>query len=93
MARVDERSTDGMAEGLEEGVSHSPADEHAVGLGRQRAHDTQLVFDLGTADDDDERPRRSVEKAREDLDLAGHEASGSRRQVLRRPDYRGVCSM
>ena len=91
MARVDERSPDRVAESLEEGESHPSTDEHGVGLVRERSHDSELVFDLGSADDDDERSRGCVEQPRQDLDLAGHQAAGRRRQVFGRPDDRGVC--
>ena len=78
---------------LQEGEGHASTNQDRIGPGGERAHDAELVFDLGASDDHDEGSVRRVEQSRQHLDLAGHESTGGRGQVLGGPDDRGVCAV
>jgi len=53
----DERFTDGLAVGFEEGVSHAAADKHGVGNFHQVFDDFDFVADFGAAENGDEGTR------------------------------------
>ena len=76
--------------GGQERVGHGAADQHRVGDGEHVPDEADLVRDLESAEDDDERPRRLAEQAAEDLELLGHEQAGHRGQIVRDPLGGGV---
>ena len=77
---VKQRRTDfDVVENLLEGESHATADDDLVGLVEEVVDELDLVSDLCTAEDGEERTRRIVEDLVECLEFLVHEeASGTR---------------
>ena len=72
----DERLAGGLALGVEEGVGHAAADDDGVGFGEEVVDDHDLVGDLGSADDGDERLDGIGDGFAEVVELLVHEEAG-----------------
>ena len=79
-----------MSQGGQESEGHGPADGQDVDVTEEGPQHAELVGHLGAPDDGDEGPRRVVEEAAQDLDLAGHAVPSRARQAGRWADHRGV---
>jgi len=71
-------------------LGHLPPDEHLVCLAAEILQDAELVFNLGAARDQDERPLHLAEKFPELGELAFEQEPGIRRQQLSDADRRGM---
>ncbi|EGJ78227.1 putative phosphoglycerate kinase [Streptomyces sp. Tu6071] len=90
---LEERGTDLVALGGEEGEDHAAADEDAVGTLQEVVDDAELVGDLGAAEDDGVGPLDVLGELLQDADLGGDEVTGVVRQELRQVVDRGVLAV
>ena len=70
-----QRAANLVALGLEEGEGHAAADQQVVGAAQQVVDDSQLVRDLGTAQDHHVGALGSLGEGLEDLHLGGHQVA------------------
>ena len=92
--RLDARCTDAVSRGREQRVGHRSADRDRVDVGQQVIDQRNLVRDLGSAEDREERPLGRTEHAPEEVDLAREqEAAGSHGELLGESDHRRVRAM
>lgn len=75
---VEEGVTNGdVVEGLLEGESHTTADDEGVDLVQEVVNELDLVSDLGTTEDGEERTLRRLESLGKVVELLLHEETGS----------------
>ena len=72
---IHKRSADFVALCLDEGICHAAADDEGIALFKKIGDDVQLVSNLGTAEDCDERTNRILNCIAEELDLLLHKIS------------------
>ena len=78
---VEEGLADLIALGLEEGVSHAAANDQGIALLQKIINDIQLVSNLCTAEDGNERTNRVLNRIAQEVDLLLHEVADYVRTV------------
>src|SRR5205807_5161735 len=88
--RFQQRVADLVSLGDKEGETHAAPDQQLIGPLQQRLDDTELVADLRSAKNDDERPLGFGQKAAEDFNFFGQQPAGGTWETSGGPHDGGV---